>query len=453
MEFDTQLKCQQWFLNFQKMFPGRNFEFSYSKLTAKYKIDFSTVCQEDRDNIIKIEDLGYAEEDQFVYDIETDNGKFVAGIGNIVLFNTDSVFIKFKTEFNEKLVDAYNKGDQEKIAEYSEKSIEKSFELGKKAALEATKELFKEPIKLEFEKVYLPLVLIGKKRYVGQLYANNPAKPDYYDYKGVELKRTDCTKLVKKMYQKLIDIVMTKGPSGVAEAKEYIRNLIDDMISERIDVEDLIVSKTLKDGYKTPNIPHKKLAQKIYKRDLQTKSLKDLQETSKLYDCQNKEKIVDFLVNEYSWTLSPSWKAEDLSDMKDKDLLKLAKSFGNFEDPDISQKSEIITKLTRNKTALPGNAPKLNEKIPYVYIDIGNPRANQYEIVEDPEYYMKNKNTLKINVLYYLEHQLKTPIVQFLGAIDPSVEGFVDNIVKKLKPVKAVKVPAVKKQSKAKMLL
>ena len=42
------------------------------------------------------------------------------------------------------------------------------------------------PIKLEFEKVYYPYLLISKKRYAG-LYWTNPDKYDKMDTKGIEV--------------------------------------------------------------------------------------------------------------------------------------------------------------------------------------------------------------------------------------------------------------------------
>lgn len=45
---------------------------------------------------------------------------------------------------------------------------------------------FKKPIKLEFEKVYFPYLLISKKRYAG-LYWTRPDKYDKMDAKGIEV--------------------------------------------------------------------------------------------------------------------------------------------------------------------------------------------------------------------------------------------------------------------------
>lgn len=55
------------------------------------------------------------------------------------------------------------------------------------ASLVTTK--FMKPIKLEFEKVYFPYLLINKKRYAG-LYWTRPEKYDKMDSKGIEVSNT-----------------------------------------------------------------------------------------------------------------------------------------------------------------------------------------------------------------------------------------------------------------------
>jgi DNA polymerase family B len=57
--------------------------------------------------------------------------------------------------------------------------------LGSEAADFVTKKFVK-PIKLEFEKVYYPYLLINKKRYAG-LYWTKPEKYDKMDSKGIEV--------------------------------------------------------------------------------------------------------------------------------------------------------------------------------------------------------------------------------------------------------------------------
>jgi DNA polymerase elongation subunit (family B) len=58
--------------------------------------------------------------------------------------------------------------------------------------------IFPDPIKLEFEKVYFPYLLMNKKRYAGLLWTN----PDHYDKldaKGLETVRRDNCLLVRKV--------------------------------------------------------------------------------------------------------------------------------------------------------------------------------------------------------------------------------------------------------------
>lgn len=63
--------------------------------------------------------------------------------------------------------------------------LETSMALGAEAA-EFVSTKFVKPIKLEFEKVYFPYLLINKKRYAG-LYWTRPDKYDKMDTKGIEV--------------------------------------------------------------------------------------------------------------------------------------------------------------------------------------------------------------------------------------------------------------------------
>lgn len=82
--------------------------------------------------------------------------------------DTDSVMVKFKLQS-----DPSDKEGQ----------IRESMEYGRQAAEEITK-YFDEPIKLEFEKVYCPYLLIAKKRYAG-VYYTRPEHYDKVDKKGI----------------------------------------------------------------------------------------------------------------------------------------------------------------------------------------------------------------------------------------------------------------------------
>ena len=69
--------------------------------------------------------------------------------------------------------------------------LKAAMRLGEEAAEHASATNIK-PIKLEFEKVYYPYLLISKKRYAGLLWTK-PEKHDYMDTKGIETVRRATT--------------------------------------------------------------------------------------------------------------------------------------------------------------------------------------------------------------------------------------------------------------------
>ena len=66
---------------------------------------------------------------------------------------------------------------------------------------------FVKPIKLEFEKVYFPYLLINKKRYAG-LYFTNPDYHDKMDCKGIETVRRDNCQLIAKMMNSCLQKIL-----------------------------------------------------------------------------------------------------------------------------------------------------------------------------------------------------------------------------------------------------
>ena len=77
-------------------------------------------------------------------------------------------------------------------------TVVEAMKLGQEAA-DFVSEKFIKPIKLEFEKVYHPYLLINKKRYAG-LYFTRPEKHDKMDCKGIETVRRDNCPLVRSWF-------------------------------------------------------------------------------------------------------------------------------------------------------------------------------------------------------------------------------------------------------------
>nr|XP_023015999.1 DNA polymerase delta catalytic subunit [Leptinotarsa decemlineata] len=142
-------------------------------------------------------------------------------------------------------------------------SLKKSMELGTEAAeLISTK--FIKPIKLEFEKVYYPYLLINKKRYAG-LYWTNTEKYDKMDCKGIEtVRRDNCTLVVDVINTCLQKLLIDKDPDGAAN---YAKQVISDLLQNNVDISQLVITKELTKSDYTAKQAHVELAKKITKRD------------------------------------------------------------------------------------------------------------------------------------------------------------------------------------------
>ncbi|CAL5224971.1 g7745 [Coccomyxa viridis] len=157
-------------------------------------------------------------------------------------------------------------GDTDSVmVNFRVKDIARAMELGQEAAAFVSKTFIK-PIKLEFEKVYKPYLLMNKKRYAGLLWTN-PEKFDKMDTKGIETVRRDNCQLVRTVVSTCLDRILIE--EDIEGAKEYVRNTISDLLMNRLDLSLLVITKGLtKDdtGY-AMKLGHVELAKKMRKRD------------------------------------------------------------------------------------------------------------------------------------------------------------------------------------------
>lgn len=185
----------------------------------------------------------------YVYDIQTEQGTFQAGIGETIVKNTDSIFIEMKyNRESEKL----NRHDTFKVASICGKKL--------------TDDVFnRKPIEMEFEKVFQPFILLTKKRYIGKKFEDlkDPMKMKEITAAGIALTRRDYSKFVKECYTGVIDEIINNADvdAGIRVYKDYIKKLEDDTV----DISSLVLSAQLAKEYKTSPV-HVILAKKLKDR-------------------------------------------------------------------------------------------------------------------------------------------------------------------------------------------
>jgi len=261
--------------------------------------------------------------DSYVYDLETVDGTFHAGIGELVVKNTDSIFINFHI----KGPDGKDLTDKAALLE--------AIKLGQ-AAADKINSIVPKPHAILYEKTLWPWISVARKKYVGHKYTDNPDKYVLMSM-GIVLKRRDNAPIVKIVVGGIIDTILKTR--DIEKALTYVKEVIRKVMDGKYPMDKFLISKTLKSRYKKPQqIAHKVLADRMAARD-------------------------------------------------------------------------------------PGNKPQCNDRISYVYVvrklsKLGRKNALQGDLIETPEFVIKNG--LKIDYLYYLEHQIINPATQILELMVPT---------------------------------
>lgn len=144
-------------------------------------------------------------------------------------------------------------------------TVEEAIKLGLLGAKIVT-EKFPDPIKLEFEKVYFPWLLMSKKKYAG-LFWTKAHKWDKIDCKGIESVRRDNCGMVRYAVSNVIEKLLVHR--DIEGSIQFCKNIISDICQNKIDLAQLIVTKSYSrdaSEYKSPQA-HVVLAQKMKKRN------------------------------------------------------------------------------------------------------------------------------------------------------------------------------------------
>ncbi|XP_043956907.1 DNA polymerase delta catalytic subunit [Gambusia affinis] len=145
-------------------------------------------------------------------------------------------------------------------------TVKEAMEIGREAA-EWVSSHFIPPIKLEFEKVYYPYLLINKKRYAGLYFSSSPDTHDKMDCKGIETVRRDNCPLVANLINTCLQkILIERDPQG---AVDHAKEVISDLLCNRIDISQLVITKELTRTAQeyAGKQAHVELAERMRKRD------------------------------------------------------------------------------------------------------------------------------------------------------------------------------------------
>ena len=134
--------------------------------------------------------------------------------------------------------------------------------------------------------------------------------------------------------------------------------------------------------------------------------------------------VIDILMNQKNMELSIKYLKGELKKLLDgkfpMEMLVITKSLrGFYKNPE-----QIAHKVLADRIGVrdPGNKPKSNDRIPYVYIETDTPPKLQGDRIETPEYIIEK--SLKPDYRFYITNQIMKPVAQIYSLIVETLDGF-----------------------------
>ena len=137
-------------------------------------------------------------------------------------------------------------GDTDSLFVYLRgKTRDEAFDIGEEIA-KAVTEANPRPVKLKFEKVYHPCVLLAKKRYVGFKYEHRDQEEPEFDAKGIETVRRDGTPAEQKIEEKALKILFRTA--DLSRVKSYFQKQCTKIMQGKVSIQDFCFAREVRLG-------------------------------------------------------------------------------------------------------------------------------------------------------------------------------------------------------------
>jgi DNA polymerase zeta len=137
-------------------------------------------------------------------------------------------------------------GDTDSLFIYLKgRTKDQAFDIGNEIS-KAVTEMNPRPIKLKFEKVYHPCVLLTKKRYVGYKFETKDQIKPEFDAKGIETVRRDGTPAEQKIEEKALKLLF--DTADLSKVKSYFQSQCRKIMRGAVSIQDFCFAKEVKLG-------------------------------------------------------------------------------------------------------------------------------------------------------------------------------------------------------------
>jgi len=294
-----------------------------------------------------------------VYDIETEDGTFMAGFGSLIVKNTDSIYCHFHDVSTAEAV--WSRA----------KHIEKQF-----------LQLFPPPMKLVFEeKIYKVFLILTKKRYMAYTCDEDGSIDEKLTIRGVLLARRDNCRWIREVYEVLVRMIMDGATWAMVEDRTI--EMCMEIFRRRVPLPRLVITKAVGKDYKIRELPTDPVKFEKRCKDLGVVAPRDA-------DVEEANRRIREAAD--TEDMNEAWLCEYIARSKPAHV-------------------QLAAKMGRR-----GHPVEAGTRIEYVIVDHPDAKARQFEKIEDPAYCKKHGDLVQIDAMYYLQ-SLAKPLDQLFTTV------------------------------------
>lgn len=296
----------------------------------------------------------YKDRGDYIYDIQTSNHHFTAGVGQLVVHNSN--YFSFPD-----------------INDHTE-----LWDFAIKVAAEIST-LFPPPMKLEFEEaIYTKFLILTKKRYMYKSALQDGTIKPEIGKRGVVLNRRDNSAFIRNTYENMVKIIFENTEPLHVLQQKVCSALIDDinlMFTHILPVDDFVITKSTGDyGNLEPQY---------------------FQNEKGLHRALLGQYNVPFLTDEIKFLEGITTSQQETDWYLDK----------------LPAHIQLLEKIRRR-----GQIRNEGSRLEFVIVETNDLKDKQSAKIETLNYFNKNKDILKLDYLYYLSRCIN-PIDQILDVV------------------------------------
>lgn len=279
------------------------------------------------------------EENGYIYDIQTGNHHFAAGVGQLVVHNSNYIHFPHL------------------------ETAQESWEYAEMVAEEVSK-LFPPPIRLAFEEViYWRFFILTKKRYMYTSCGKDGIVNNKIGKKGVLLARRDNSMFIRNLYEEIIKKLFAREQRD--DILYFILQEFNKLFSNSFNIKNFVVTKAIgSTGDLTPQ------------------------------EFVNEKGVRKMKIGDYTTPVL----SVDIIERERQLALKDAVDESEYYVKCLPAQVQLAEKMRRR-----GQRVDIGTRLEYVITEQGGINGKQYDKIESSEYFMAHSNILSLDFMYYLK--------------------------------------------------